>query len=382
MGPKGSRRIEGIDLARGLAGLIMIQGHAYHGWVGPEHHDAASYQLTRLLGTLPLPAFLLLAGASVALRTQAAQRRGERAADVRRGVARRGLQILFFGYCVSALSMLMDGGHGLDTLLRSDVLHVIGLSIALHAVVGIRGDASGVVEPRRLTWATVVVGVGVTAIGPLFNGLTPAVVGPGRYLVALVGDVPGVTLMPLVPLAAWFSVGALVTQLLSWQRRRAPDDAFAATAGAPARTLLTTAAVAAVVALVAAPATAWLTGALGGSLTRAHPAAVLNVVDLAARGTLVLAVGALLAPRMPAKLRGVLLLLGRGSLTAYVFHVPFCYGTLGRPLSGKLSVAEATPWVLLLMAASVASVWLWGSTKARLREPPADRPSSAMAARE
>ncbi|MDH5493074.1 MAG: hypothetical protein OEY14_14060, partial [Myxococcales bacterium] len=62
-------RVEGIDIARGVASLVMLQGHAYHGWVAAEHHSSPAYQLTRVLGTLPLPAFLLLSGAAVASRT-------------------------------------------------------------------------------------------------------------------------------------------------------------------------------------------------------------------------------------------------------------------------------------------------------------------------
>ena len=85
MGAPSHGRIEAIDLARGLASLLMIQGHAYHGWVAPEHHASMGYRLTRVLGTLPLPAFLLLSGAGLAWRVHVAARRGERAEAVRRG---------------------------------------------------------------------------------------------------------------------------------------------------------------------------------------------------------------------------------------------------------------------------------------------------------
>ena len=76
-GTNTGRRIESIDLARGIASLIMIQGHAYEGWVAPEHMASAGYLFTRLLGTLPLPSFLVLSGAAVALRIRAARERGE-----------------------------------------------------------------------------------------------------------------------------------------------------------------------------------------------------------------------------------------------------------------------------------------------------------------
>ena len=37
-------RVEGIDLARGLASAIMIQGHAYDGWVHAEGKTTACTQ--------------------------------------------------------------------------------------------------------------------------------------------------------------------------------------------------------------------------------------------------------------------------------------------------------------------------------------------------
>ena len=81
-------RVEGIDVARGVASLIMIQGHAYHGWVAPEHHDAG-YAFTRTLGTLPLPAFLVLAGAAVTWRLNTAAARHEDPARLQRSLAKR-----------------------------------------------------------------------------------------------------------------------------------------------------------------------------------------------------------------------------------------------------------------------------------------------------
>src|SRR5690606_16649877 len=141
-------RIEGVDVARGVASLIMIQGHAYDGWVAPEHKASAAYLFTRLLGSLPLPAFLVLAGAAIVLRVDAARVRGESAHDVRRSVLVRGLTVLALAYAVSFAYAAMDGIEGVETLLRADVLHVIGLSIAALALLGI-GGAKGP-DPRRM----------------------------------------------------------------------------------------------------------------------------------------------------------------------------------------------------------------------------------------
>ncbi len=359
--PSRSRRIEGVDVARGLASLIMIQGHAYDGWVAPADKSSAAYLFTRLLGTLPLPAFLVLAGAAIVLRVEAARRKGESAGQVRRSVAQRGLSVLAWGYGVSVVYALMDGSRGLDTLLRADVLHVIGLSIMAFALLCIRGTSTP--EKRYLVRGALVLAIVPTALCPWLSPLGADVSGPARYLVALFVDVPSVTVMPFVPLASWLAFGALGALAMLRARERAGGTP--SRAGAPTRffvllglSTLTTAALA-----------SWLTPrvveALGGTLSRAHPAVWLNVVDLGARGLLVLAIGALATTHLPARARAVLVRLGRGSLVAYVFHIPFCYGRLGEAVRGRLDMGSATVLVALLMLASWLAVWARDSLRAR-----------------
>lgn len=351
-----SGRVEGIDVARGVAGLVMIGGHATHGWVHSADKETLGYAVTRLFGTLPLPAFLVLAGAAVAWRVDAAAQRGEDAALVRRRITLRGLQIVAWGYVVSALYALIDGSRSLDTLLRADVLHVIGLSIAAVAWIGIRAR-SGIgrsPDPRRLTWTALAVGAAVTVACPWLTELGATIQGPSRYLLGLLIDVPGVTRMPLVPLAAWLCVGVGAAQWMLAARRKAGDRS---PSGAPSRTLWSMG----IVGLAAASVAWWLTpiavSSLGdGPLSRAHPAVLLNVIDLAGRGVLILAAGALLASHVRGRARRVLLELGRGSLIAYVFHIPFCYGTLGRPFIEQLSLVEALIGTTLLMAFSYGAV--------------------------
>jgi hypothetical protein len=104
-------------------------------------------------------------------------------------------------------------------------------------------------------------------------------------------------------------------------------------------------------------------------LDRTHPAVVTNAIELAARGIIVLAVGALSTPLLPPRARAVLLRLGRGSLVAYVFHVPFCYGALGLPIRGRLSMLEATGFVVLLEIASFGAVWARDTLRSRAARP-------------
>ncbi|MEO0326943.1 MAG: heparan-alpha-glucosaminide N-acetyltransferase domain-containing protein, partial [Myxococcota bacterium] len=240
---KAGGRVAGVDVARAVASLVMIQGHAYHGWVATEHRDAA-YAFTRVLGTLPLPAFLVLAGAGMTMRLEAGARRGERAGELRRGLLRRGLQVLGYGYAVNLAYGLIDGGLDAATLLRTDVLHVIGLSIAAAAAFAVRAAEDGSPDVARFGRRALGLGLLVTLACPFVSaGNVPPLLAPW---VGLVVDAPPYTRMPLVPLLAWLGVGAGVTAAL---RARRDAGAFSAIAGAPAPALALTAALGALAAL-------------------------------------------------------------------------------------------------------------------------------------
>jgi uncharacterized membrane protein len=348
----GGARIQGIDVARGLASAIMIQGHAYDGWVDAEGKTTAAYAFTRVLGTLPLPSFLLLSGAAIALRVEAGIAKGEDAADVRRALAKRGLELLVIGYVVNAISALMDGWEGPETFFRADVLPLIGLCITTLAMLGVRGlGGARALDRRALVGAAVALAVIPVAICPWVSAWSRTIEGPAGWALGLFADVPGVTRMPFVPLASWCGIGVLLAGLVRANRE------VQSIAGASPRVLGVLLAGAIVIAVGFTELTRVWVEASGVTLDRTHPAVIANAIELAARGTIVLAVGAVLTPHLPARVRAVLLRLGRGSLVAYVFHVPFCYGALGLPIRGQLSMLEATAFVILLEVASFGAVW-------------------------
>lgn len=354
-------RVEGVDVARGLASAIMIQGHAYDGWVDVEGKASAAYAFTRLLGSLPLPSFLILSGAAIALRAEAAIDKGEDARGVRAGLVRRGLEILLIGYLVNVVSALMDGWEGPQTFFRADVLPLIGLSITVIALVGVRG-APTVSRPTLVACASLLTVVPVIAC-PWVSAWSRTVEGPAGWLLGLVAEVPGVTRMPFIPLASWAGSGVLLGLLMARANRAAPS-----VAGAPTRLLAGMLVIAVLVAVGFTELTRLWVEASARPLDRTHPAVITNAIELAARGVIVLAFGALCTPHLPHWLRRVLLRLGRGSLIAYVFHVPFCYGALGASVRGQLSMLEATGLVFLLELASYGAVYArdaWRDVRAR-----------------
>ncbi len=361
IGAPPSTRVEGVDVARGLASLVMIQGHAYHGWVAPEHHDAA-YAFTRVLGTLPLPAFLVLAGAAVMLRLEGAARTKEHAEAVRRGLTRRGLQLVAVGYAVNAAYALIDGAQGAHTWLRADVLHVIGLSIAVSAWLGL--PSGHPVSPARFALRASLLALLVTLACPwltLLGAKAPVALAP---LLAPFVDVPRYSAMPFVPLFAWLAIGALAWRILT---RFSSNSTITRRAGASLPALIGLALLGLALALVGTRATTLLVDHLGGPLSRAHLAVVPNVLDLAGRGLLVLAVGAALSLVLPDRLRGAVVRLGRGSLVAYVVHIPFCYGRLAGPLLHASDMTRATFALPFLVALSWGAVYARDALRRRLR---------------
>lgn len=343
-------RVLGIDVARGLASAIMIQGHAYDGWVRADQKTTASYLFTRVLGTLPLPSFLLLAGAAIALRLEAADVKRERPRGVRAALVRRGLFVFAVGYVVNAVSALMDGFEGLETFFRVDVLQTIGLSIVLIAGLGV-GEREGRIDRRRLWLAAIALSIVPVAICPPVSAALWGTPAPASYLAGLVSYVAPVTRMPLVPLSAWAGIGLVLSLGLIEANR-----SLRSMAGAPDRVLVALLAAGLGVAWLGTQAEGWVTAWTGVPLDQRSWAVVPNAIELAARGVVVLATGALLTPRLPSVIREGLARLGRGSLVAYVFHVPFCYGSLGRPIEGQLDMPTATFFVVLLEVASYLAV--------------------------
>jgi uncharacterized membrane protein len=336
-----SSRVPGVDVARGLAVVAMIQTHAYDGWVEPAQRTTLGFAVTRFIGVLPLPLFLLLAGLSLRLRVEALATRGADASAQRGAAIRSGLAVVLWGYALNVAYGLMDGARGFDTWLRADVLHVIGLSLALLAF-------AGVGRPWPLARAGWIAALGVTLACPPLTRLAHGVAGPFRYVLAPFVEVPGVGIMPMVPLLAWCGLGAATGVALVDARGR-----------------VRRALVVAAIALAAALAFRALL-AQGVVAARTHPIVALNVVDLAARGALVIMACCWLSGLVGARhFVGPLTVMGRHSLFIYGLHIPFCYGLPGRALRRALDMKMATLAVILLIVAMWAAARLWDSRARR-----------------
>jgi len=120
---------------RGLACVLMFQTHCYDAWLGGDARNRTFLTGSQLLGTLPAPLFLFLAGISFALVTDKLIRKNLRPGEITRTMGRRGAEILAFGLLFRLQEFLIAWGWApWSDLLRVDVLNIIGVSMILMAL--------------------------------------------------------------------------------------------------------------------------------------------------------------------------------------------------------------------------------------------------------
>jgi len=128
-------RLAWIDWMRGLACVLMFQTHCYDAWLGGDARNTTFLKGSQILGTLPAPTFLFLAGVSFALVTDKLIRKNLAPAQIARTMARRGAEIFAFGLLFRLQEFLIAWGWApYSDLLRVDVLNIIGLSMILMAL--------------------------------------------------------------------------------------------------------------------------------------------------------------------------------------------------------------------------------------------------------
>ncbi len=128
-------RLAWIDWMRGLACVLMFQTHCYDAWLGGDSRNTTFLTGSQLLGTLPAPLFLFLAGISFALVTDKLIRKNLTAAQITRTMARRGAEIFAFGLLFRLQEFVIAWGWApWSDLLRVDILNMIGLSMILMAL--------------------------------------------------------------------------------------------------------------------------------------------------------------------------------------------------------------------------------------------------------
>jgi uncharacterized membrane protein len=327
-GPPGGRRTY-LDWLRGVAVLIMIEGHTFDSWTLPADRTQPLYGWAILVAGIGAPLFLFLAGVSVAF--AAGARAGKLRSDTAaaKTVRRRGWQIFLYAFLFRLQSVVLNPGTSLSTLFKVDILNVMGLSIV--AAAALWGAAHGMTKRVLLLGAatmTIAMLTPVLRATPLLSILPDPV---EWYL----RPVTGRTNFTLLPWSAFVTVGAIVGIFL--HRARDPRREGRVIAGI------------ALAGMVIA-AGAYAASYLPPIYARTNFWTSSPTFFFLRSGILLITVAVAWAwAQRPwaAGRRSPLVLLGVESRFVYWIHVEMVYGLLTRPLHRQLPL----PWVVAAFAA-------------------------------
>ena len=156
-------RIVFLDWLRGLAAIVMLQGHTFDSLLRPELRDQPAYIFSQFFGGQAAAIFLFLTGITFGL---GMNRRDELGAWQRVGGALRRARYLFLVAIAFRLQMwIFAWPHQPWTdLLRVDVLNVMGATAVLLSVAALaRGT-------QRVRWAAAA-GIAIAGLAPVVAGV-------------------------------------------------------------------------------------------------------------------------------------------------------------------------------------------------------------------
>lgn len=126
-----SQRLAYFDWMRGLACVLMFQTHCYDAWLSPAARNSTFFNWSQLIGSLPAPLFLFLAGISAVLLAKKISAGAAPSAAAGR-LVKRGLEIWGLGLLLRLQEYLIAFPWAPWTdLLRVDILNCIGASLVL-----------------------------------------------------------------------------------------------------------------------------------------------------------------------------------------------------------------------------------------------------------
>ncbi len=125
-----------LDWVRGLAVLIMIEAHVLDSWTRYPDRTTNAFGWAMVLGGFGAPMFLFLAGVSLVLSAESKFRKTGEFARAWRAVQTRGWQVFGLAFLFRLQSYILTAGYSAMSLLKVDILNVMGPAIALAAFAG------------------------------------------------------------------------------------------------------------------------------------------------------------------------------------------------------------------------------------------------------
>ena len=329
-----SQRLGYLDWLRGITVLVMIEAHTFDAWTLVSERARPWFGRLMLLGGMAAPLFLFLAGVAISLSAASQIRRGAAPGLAAHRAELRGWQLFRYAFLFRLQSFVLGGFRTPRSLLKVDILNVMGPAIALTA----RLWGAGRSRWARAAWIAVAT-VAVVLVTPWIR-TTPLLDPLPDPLEWYIRPPVGQGAFTLFPWAAFVPAGALLGLAI---------DGAGSSAWRPAR--LQAGILATGLALVALgvwaaqqpaifPATFWTTS----------PTYFVFRVGLLLL-LVVVAWAWSVRPWARPEAARPLETLGVGSLFVYWVHVELVYGVATRPLRHALTLEQClVAWAVFSLA--------------------------------
>jgi len=333
----GSRLIY-LDWLRGLAVLMMILWHVADSWTTTDGRGSALFQAVGFTGGWAAPLFLLLAGVSVPLAGAARMARGATRAQAAWALQKRGWLVFALAHLFRLQSFILNPSGTWNSLLKPDILNILGLGLVLTAWLWGRGNTSWQSQLAWLVSPALAVIVVVSPLAPTW--WWPTLLHP--RLEAYIRPVGNYGVFSLFPAVAYVLFGGYAGDRLS--------QAGAAMGRFHGRLA---------VAGGAALALSWI-------LSDSHLASAgmwvnpISAVSVRVGTMFLLMAYAWWAfRRWPAGRYSRMALLGQTSLFVYWVHVELVYGTFSFAVRQRLPLAWSLLGYVLVVAGMYGLAVLW-----------------------
>jgi uncharacterized membrane protein len=215
--PTSNQRRAYLDWLRGIAVLIMIEGHTRDSWTRLADRDRDAYQWLNILSGFGAPIFLFLAGISLALAAGSRLRRGASESEVGALAVRRGVMIFGLAFLFRLQSWIVSGGRFPESLLKVDILNVMGVSMVAAALLWRLGR-----NPPARAAIFVAAAVAIAMVTPVIRA-SSSLAGLPDSIESYMQPVPGRASFTLLPWSAFLIAGAAVGMWLDAARAAARE---------------------------------------------------------------------------------------------------------------------------------------------------------------
>src|ERR1700690_629625 len=133
-----SQRLLYLDWVRGLAAIVMLQGHVFQSFLKNDLREGGPYLMSQFAGGMPPAVFLFLLGVTFAFLMDSQERKGiDSAGRWRAAIKRSGyLFAAAFAFRLQLWLFSIDKSPWTD-LLRVDILNCMGLALLVFSLMAV-----------------------------------------------------------------------------------------------------------------------------------------------------------------------------------------------------------------------------------------------------